>query len=277
MPVALPPMTTIRSAATPVPFRHTVSPSILPQRRAPPPAVAPAEPTREPRRKGRRGAHHPEKSGQECDRTRRRRTGGLRGSDQWVRAPGHRMAAACGRTGYCTSRKMMAPCGNFVRIPLVVSFGCGHSRECPAEAPDQSVDHRKGARMATRAVARRQAAKTGATDTASSVRAAGGEVADRDLVGMYLDEIARTPLLDAAKEVELSLDIEAGVYARADTGRRRGQPVEGRAERRREPRGAGGDRRGRASAPRTSSSAPTCAWSSLSPAGTRAAACRCWT
>jgi RNA polymerase sigma factor (sigma-70 family) len=68
--------------------------------------------------------------------------------------------------------------------------------------------------MATRAVARRQAAKTGATDTASSVRAAGGDLADRDLVGMYLDEIARTPLLDAAKEVELSLDIEAGVYAK---------------------------------------------------------------
>ncbi|GLV83879.1 RNA polymerase principal sigma factor HrdD [Streptomyces lavendulae subsp. lavendulae] len=42
----------------------------------------------------------------------------------------------------------------------------------------------------------------------------GGEIADRDLVGMYLDEIARTPLLDAAKEVELSQIIEAGVYAR---------------------------------------------------------------
>ncbi|RLV67322.1 RNA polymerase sigma factor SigB [Streptomyces sp. CBMAI 2042] len=41
----------------------------------------------------------------------------------------------------------------------------------------------------------------------------GGEVADRDLVGMYLDEIARTPLLDAAKEVDLSQSIEAGVYA----------------------------------------------------------------
>ncbi|MFZ3470935.1 sigma-70 family RNA polymerase sigma factor [Streptomyces sp. 4.24] len=60
--------------------------------------------------------------------------------------------------------------------------------------------------MATRAVARRQ--------STSSARAAGGEIADRDLVGMYLDEIARTPLLDAAKEVELSQIIEAGVYAR---------------------------------------------------------------
>ena len=66
--------------------------------------------------------------------------------------------------------------------------------------------------MATRAVARRQSTAQG-SDTASSVRA-GGETADRDLVGMYLDEIARTPLLDAAKEVELSLAIEAGVYAR---------------------------------------------------------------
>ncbi|MGA4841359.1 sigma-70 family RNA polymerase sigma factor [Streptomyces sp. G45] len=68
--------------------------------------------------------------------------------------------------------------------------------------------------MATRAVARRKSADTGETDAARSVRASGGEIADRDLVGMYLDEIARTPLLDAAKEVELSQIIEAGVYAR---------------------------------------------------------------
>jgi RNA polymerase sigma factor (sigma-70 family) len=67
--------------------------------------------------------------------------------------------------------------------------------------------------MATRAVARRQSAPSG-TGRASSVRAVGGEIADRDLVGIYLDEIARTPLLDAAKEVELSQTIEAGVYAR---------------------------------------------------------------
>ncbi|MEU5579717.1 MULTISPECIES: sigma-70 family RNA polymerase sigma factor [Streptomyces] len=68
--------------------------------------------------------------------------------------------------------------------------------------------------MATRAVARRKSAASGETDAARSVRAVGGEIADRDLVGMYLDEIARTPLLDAAKEVELSQIIEAGVYAR---------------------------------------------------------------
>jgi RNA polymerase sigma factor (sigma-70 family) len=67
--------------------------------------------------------------------------------------------------------------------------------------------------MATRAVARRTTT-SGGTKAASSVRAVGGEIADRDLVGMYLDEIARTPLLDAAKEVELSQTIEAGVYAR---------------------------------------------------------------
>ncbi|GAA2221399.1 sigma-70 family RNA polymerase sigma factor [Streptomyces amakusaensis] len=68
--------------------------------------------------------------------------------------------------------------------------------------------------MATRAVARRQSETTRTTGRASSVRAVSGEIADRDLVGMYLDEIARTPLLDAAKEVELSQIIEAGVYAR---------------------------------------------------------------
>lgn len=67
--------------------------------------------------------------------------------------------------------------------------------------------------MATRAVARRTSTTTGGTGRASSVRAGGGEIADRDLVGMYLDEIARTPLLDAAKEVDLSQTIEAGVYA----------------------------------------------------------------
>ncbi|NUO41912.1 MAG: sigma-70 family RNA polymerase sigma factor [Streptomyces sp.] len=68
--------------------------------------------------------------------------------------------------------------------------------------------------MATRAVARRQSASGEAVDKARSVRAHAGEIADRDLVGMYLDEIARTPLLDAAKEVELSQMIEAGVFAR---------------------------------------------------------------
>ncbi|MFF6995731.1 RNA polymerase sigma factor RpoD/SigA [Streptomyces sp. NPDC008313] len=76
--------------------------------------------------------------------------------------------------------------------------------------------------MATRAVARRKSAAGGTTQAsgsgagsqaARSARAAGGEIADRDLVGMYLDEIARTPLLDAAKEVELSQMIEAGVFA----------------------------------------------------------------
>jgi RNA polymerase sigma factor (sigma-70 family) len=37
--------------------------------------------------------------------------------------------------------------------------------------------------------------------------------ADRDLVGTYLDEIARVPLLNAAREVELAKEIEAGLYA----------------------------------------------------------------
>jgi RNA polymerase sigma factor (sigma-70 family) len=48
-----------------------------------------------------------------------------------------------------------------------------------------------------------------------------GTIEGRDSVGMYLDEIARTPLLDAATEVELSKSIEAGLFARhlLDTGR----------------------------------------------------------
>jgi RNA polymerase primary sigma factor len=47
------------------------------------------------------------------------------------------------------------------------------------------------------------------------------EIEGRDSVGLYLDEIARTPLLDAATEVELSKTIEAGLFAKAllDEGR----------------------------------------------------------
>ena len=39
------------------------------------------------------------------------------------------------------------------------------------------------------------------------------EIEGRDSVGLYLDEIARNDLLDAAKEVELSKAIEAGLMA----------------------------------------------------------------
>jgi len=47
------------------------------------------------------------------------------------------------------------------------------------------------------------------------------EIEGRDSVGLYLDEIARTPLLDAATEVELSKTIEAGLFAQSllDEGR----------------------------------------------------------
>ena len=40
-----------------------------------------------------------------------------------------------------------------------------------------------------------------------------GSIEGKDGVGMYLAEIARTPLLDAAREVELSKPIEAGLFA----------------------------------------------------------------
>ena len=47
------------------------------------------------------------------------------------------------------------------------------------------------------------------------------EIEGRDSVGLYLDEIARTPLLDAVTEVELSKAIEAGLLAQhlLDEGR----------------------------------------------------------
>ncbi len=41
-----------------------------------------------------------------------------------------------------------------------------------------------------------------------------GSIEGRDSVGLYLDEIARTPLLDAATEVELSKAIETGLFAK---------------------------------------------------------------
>ena len=44
-------------------------------------------------------------------------------------------------------------------------------------------------------------------------RGATREIEGRDSVGLYLDEIARTPLLDAVTEVELSKTIEAGLLA----------------------------------------------------------------
>ncbi|HWU20381.1 MAG TPA: sigma-70 family RNA polymerase sigma factor [Nocardioides sp.] len=55
------------------------------------------------------------------------------------------------------------------------------------------------------------------------------EIEGRDSVGLYLDEIARTPLLDAAREVELAKTIEAGLYAedllaKGTYGRRKGSP-----------------------------------------------------
>ena len=63
------------------------------------------------------------------------------------------------------------------------------------------------------------------TTTRSSRRDTDGE--GRDSVGMYLDEIARTPLLDAITEVELAKAIEAGLFAQhlldeGRVGRRKG-------------------------------------------------------
>jgi RNA polymerase primary sigma factor len=51
------------------------------------------------------------------------------------------------------------------------------------------------------------------TRRTSTVESRDGAIDGRDSVGMYLDEIARTPLLDAETEVELSKAIEAGLFA----------------------------------------------------------------
>jgi RNA polymerase primary sigma factor len=60
-----------------------------------------------------------------------------------------------------------------------------------------------------------------------TVRRTEREIEGRDSVGLYLDEIARTPLLDAITEVELSKTIEAGLFAaqlleEGRVGRRKG-------------------------------------------------------
>ncbi len=51
-------------------------------------------------------------------------------------------------------------------------------------------------------------------DTKARVRSTEG-IDGKDAVGLYLEAIARTPLLNAADEVALARRIEAGVYARA--------------------------------------------------------------
>jgi RNA polymerase primary sigma factor len=60
-----------------------------------------------------------------------------------------------------------------------------------------------------------------------SARNGSTNVEGKDSVGMYLAEIARTPLLDAQREVELSKTVEAGLFARhlleeGRVGRRKG-------------------------------------------------------
>jgi RNA polymerase sigma factor (sigma-70 family) len=61
----------------------------------------------------------------------------------------------------------------------------------------------------------------------STTRTHTREIEGRDSVGLYLDEIARTPLLDAITEVELAKTIEAGLLAEhllaeGRVGRRKG-------------------------------------------------------
>jgi len=61
----------------------------------------------------------------------------------------------------------------------------------------------------------------------ATTRTVSRDIEGRDSVGMYLDEIARTPLLDALTEVDLSKTIEAGLMAEhllaeGRVGRRKG-------------------------------------------------------
>ena len=102
------------------------------------------------------------------------------------------------------------------------------------------------------------------------------EIEGRDSVGLYLDEIARTPLLDAETEVELSKAIEAGLMAQhlLDTGRigrrKGGAPMTAT-------RRSSSGSPSRAVSPSTVSSRPTCGSWSRSPASTAGRRCRCST
>jgi RNA polymerase primary sigma factor len=112
-----------------------------------------------------------------------------------------------GKKGTAPSWKTLIDMGILSRFQSLFPSEAGTRSNGSEPADTDCQTNRKGARMATRAVARRK------DEAKGSARAGGGEAADRDLVGMYLDEIARTPLLDAETEVELSKAIEAGVYA----------------------------------------------------------------
>src|SRR5690606_5414164 len=70
-------------------------------------------------------------------------------------------------------------------------------------------------------------ATKGAHVSTSRTQARDQGIDGRDSVGLYLDEIARTPLLDASTEVELAKTIEAGLFAEhllatGRVGRRKG-------------------------------------------------------
>jgi len=109
-------------------------------------------------------------------------------------------------------------------------------------------------------------------DPGSEVLDLDEEAVSTDPVRAYLTEIGRTPLLDAAEEVELAKRIEAGLYADDRLRQLRDENAL--------PEQLERDlitivKQGRR--PRRTCFAPTCAWSSPSPRSTAIAACRSWT
>ena len=84
------------------------------------------------------------------------------------------------------------------------------------------------------------------------------EIEGRDSVGLYLDEIARTPLLDAETEVELSKTIEAGPAGPAPPRHRPHRPPQGRRPDDAPTRRSSSGSPSRAGSPSTASSRPTC-------------------
>ena len=105
------------------------------------------------------------------------------------------------------------------------------------------------------------------------------EVATPDLVRLYLDEIGKAPLLDAATEVDLARRIEAGLYARHlldDLGQRRAVKLR-EARKVATTRSSWTGSRPTASSRSAPSSGPTCGWWSRWPAATAGRRCRCST
>ena len=178
-------------------------------------------------------------------------------------------------TGYCMIRKIRGRVGNSVRIPVVVSIGCRAPEESPEvperdqrpkdhplTSPSQGSTHGNPCRRPSSVRHRRD-------DRRGTQCSRPWRRDRRPRPGRHVPRRDRAHTAARRRQGSRAVpDHRGGCVRPADPRRVRG------GQGGRHPRGAGGPGRRRASGPRTSSSAPTSAWSSPWPAATRAAACR---